>query len=55
VLSGSRLVPAHEEVVPRVGDYDQAHVIGDFQQLTGQSAAAYAALNLADGGGVLGD
>ena len=37
------------------GDYDQAHMIGGFQQLTGQSPAACAALNLADGGGVIGD
>jgi AraC-like DNA-binding protein len=43
------------EIAQRCGYYDQAHMIGDFQQFTGNSPAAYQALKLPGGGGVIGD
>jgi AraC-like DNA-binding protein len=43
------------EIAQRCGYYDQAHMIGDFQQFTGHSPTAYVALKLPDGGGVIGD
>jgi len=43
------------EIAQRCGYYDQAHMIGDFQQFTGHSPAAYVALKLPEGGGVIGD
>jgi AraC-like DNA-binding protein len=43
------------EIAQRCGYYDQAHMIGDFQQFTGHSPTAYQALRLPDGGGVVGD
>jgi AraC-like DNA-binding protein len=43
------------EIAQRCGYYDQAHMIGDFQQFTGHSPTAYAALKLPDDGGVAGD
>jgi AraC-like DNA-binding protein len=43
------------EIAQRCGYYDQAHMIGDFQQFTGHPPTAYAALKLPDGGGVIGD
>lgn len=43
------------EVAQRCGYYDQAHMIYDFKQFTGHSPAAYRALKLPDGGGVIGD
>jgi AraC-like DNA-binding protein len=43
------------EIAQRCGYYDQAHMIGDFQQFTGHAPNAYLALKLPDGGGVVGD
>jgi AraC-like DNA-binding protein len=43
------------EIAQRCGYYDQAHMIGDFQQFSGHSPAAYMSLKLPDGGGVIGD
>jgi AraC-like DNA-binding protein len=43
------------EIAQRSGYYDQAHMIGDFQQFTGRSPTEYARLKLPDGGGVIGD
>jgi AraC-like DNA-binding protein len=43
------------EIAQRCGYYDQAHMIGDFQQFTGHSPTTYVALKLPDGGGVIGD
>jgi AraC-like DNA-binding protein len=43
------------EIAQRCGYYDQAHMIGDFQQFAGHSPAAYVAMKLPDGGGVIGD
>jgi AraC-like DNA-binding protein len=43
------------EIAQRCGYYDQAHMIGDFQQFTGHSPTAYVALRLPEGGGVIGD
>jgi AraC-like DNA-binding protein len=43
------------EIAQRCGYYDQAHMIGDFQQFTGHSPTAYVGLKLPDGGGVIGD
>jgi AraC-like DNA-binding protein len=42
------------EIAQRCGYYDQAHMIGDFQQFSGHSPAAYMSLRLPDGGGVIG-
>lgn len=43
------------EIAQRCGYYDQAHMVNDFQQFTGHSPTAYAALKLPDGGGVIDD
>jgi AraC-like DNA-binding protein len=43
------------EIAHRCGYYDQAHMIGDFQQFTGRSPTAYVALKLPHSGGVIGD
>jgi AraC-like DNA-binding protein len=43
------------EIAQRCSYYDQAHMIGDFQQFTGHSPTTYAALKLPNGGGVIGD
>ena len=43
------------EIAQRSGYYDQAHMIGDFQQFAGHSPTAYVRLKLPDGGGVIGD
>jgi AraC-like DNA-binding protein len=43
------------EIAQKCGYYDQAHMIGDFQQFTGRSPSGYVALKLPDSGGVIGD
>jgi AraC-like DNA-binding protein len=43
------------EIAQRCGYYDQAHMVRDFQQFTGQTPTAYQRLRLPDGGGVIGD
>jgi AraC-like DNA-binding protein len=43
------------EIAQHCGYYDQAHMVRDFQQFTGNTPTGYQRLKLPDGGGVIGD